>query len=297
MKSFVCGVCFVALLSGCVWDENGRAVSADLPRMPNASDFQPIRCLASDAQVMMRDIKELLPVVDGKVYEKDLAELVSRADAMERHLDRLHLDLAKLQVGLDADHWARLRAKDEQIMARLDEIVVEEMKFEPPQTIMDAMDFLSNVLAHPPQGERVDVKFDLCEITRATGVVDDCETEVEKSAPVELPKIAAKRIGFKDALSLVTESVGFTWELSEGCIEVGKRIPAEGSFYFSFFPAPLKNADRDWVKWLRDHGVVLPEGSTVLYDRPGGVLRLHTAGKGFEMFVKALPLIYSGNDE
>lgn len=297
MKSFVCGVCFVVLLSGCAWNENGRVVSADLPRMPNASDFYLIRRRIADAQVMVRDIKELLPVVDGKVYEKDMAELALRADAMERHLDRLHLDLARLKVELDADYWARVRAKDEQIKARLDEIIIDEMKFEPPQTIMDAMDFLSNVLAHPPQGERVDVELDLCEIMRGTGDSEDDKFEDGKSAPVELPKIAAKRIKFKDALSLVTERAGFTWELSEGCIEVERRIPAKDSFYHSIFPAPLKNADRDWVKWLRDHGVVLPEGSTVLYDRSGSVLRLYTAGKGFDIFVNAFPLIYSRNEK
>ncbi len=126
------------------------------------------------------------------------------------------------------DAWADLMALT--VKQQLLRIIIPELKFEPPATLIDAMDFFkqaSRDYADPKTPvEQRGVSLALLLSARDANNRELADNEdpfavsaTHSDAPV-LPKIHARFISLYDALKLVCDVTGYTFDIRGGCVMI-----------------------------------------------------------------------------
>lgn len=160
----------------------------------------------------------------------DFERVNSDTRAINEALIKLINDLHALELRLKEVERLRLQKRDrkveESVISRMKGIVIPKLDFGPDATIVEALEFFrKNCSSDAPDGGFSFIFRDSCKACEADGerTVKARDSEDPKSVPVSkrvIPKIDVADVSFYDAMTIVCESVGCQWEVSNGCIIV-----------------------------------------------------------------------------
>lgn len=93
----------------------------------------------------------------------------------------------------------------------MQKIMLPSISFAPPSTIKDAMAFFQKASVELDNPELPDEKRGLRFLVKS-------KNNSEKGDLPQIPKLSAQKINLYSALQLVCESVGYTFEVHNGCV-------------------------------------------------------------------------------
>ena len=139
-----------------------------------------------------------------------------RLSGSKEELAQVDRDIMNL-LDMEDDEAA---AKSAEVLRRMKAMLLPEISFAPPATLVDAMDFFHTALN----------KYDSPELRaekRGIGFVLKLPGDDPKSPAI--PTLNAKHISFYDALKLVCDVCGYTFDVKNGLVRImPKEEPADG---------------------------------------------------------------------
>ena len=179
------------------------------------------------------------------------------------------------------------------VAQKMRDIVIPEMTFRPPATIIDAVRLF----------KEASVEYDKTGVPEAQrGLSFVLKLPANEGAPV-IPAVSARSIDLYDALKLVCDVTGMKFRIKDGVIWIVPVVDSEDGLITRVYPVlstlreRMSNADssrmgddnrQDWKVFFASMGVNWPEGSSVSYVASISVLRVTNTPENLDVLEQVL---------
>lgn len=193
--------------------------------LPHASEITILRRKVDEVEFLSRQLRDrwVMPAKD----KSGIVEVSNRLDQVAEDmrqvrvaLNRLVSDLGGMGDELNLAEERERREKEAIVLRRLKEIQISDLKFAPPTTLADVIDYF--LLVSKEAGER--------DKTYGVSFTISLQVEDKEDKGSSIPAIVASNISLYEALRLVCAVTGYRFEVEGGIVHVmpkcyPKRIP------------------------------------------------------------------------
>lgn len=282
--------------------DDAEKMVACLPRHSDILSLQHRIDMIGFASQTVRDAyREKFPVIGQNVkfgeasISNNFLRVAREFEDVRESVARLSEDLRILETRLNDASAARDRETEVQIVNRMKEIMIPNLSFAPPATVVDAVDFFNETVKKAGGGPSFIVKLP---VDNQLLSPESVKGEEKRS---QIPQISASNVSLYESLRLICKITGFRFEVRGACVVIEPMTIICEDYSTRTYTLTLKDPKRDWRRYLLVRGIELPEDSSISYDeeihtRIVGKLRVTTTQEGFEKFEPLLDEMYKNSD-